>query len=466
MANFKIVSKDGMMRAGILKTAHGEIKTPIYMPVGTQGSVKALSPEDLKGAGAQIILGNTYHLYLRPGSKLIKKMGGLHKFMNWDKPILTDSGGFQAFSLGAMIAHGVRKVPLLKRDSKYGISKDKTNAKNLTGLFEKSKNQVLSTIKEEGVEFKSHLDGSKHLLTPEKSMEVQLDLGSDIVLVLDELLSPYHDPRYVKKSLERTHNWEQQSLTYFKKHLKESTNPKAQLFGILQGVYDKEIRVNEAKWVANQDFDGVSIGGSFGISEYWPARSVIPNEVRNPSTSLSDVTETSSEVLRLPSVAQDNINVNWAASKAIYQTMEWVASELPEEWPRHGLGLGEIRDFFECIERGIDMFDCVAPTRRARNGSLYIQPKNGGTPKNKFTLNITRAEFVDDPKPIDLGCECYTCQNFSRAYLRHLYLSREILFHRLASIHNVYFCLHLVEQIRQSIIDKQFKKLKNKWLNS
>lgn len=412
MSNFKIVAKDVNARAGVLKTAHGEIKTPIYMPVGTQASVKALSPDDLKGVNAQIILGNTYHLYLRPGSKLIKKMGGLHKFMNWDGPILTDSGGFQAFSLGAMIAHGVRKVPNSGNQSKKKAGKE-----------------LLSKITNKGVEFTSHLNGSKHLLTPEKSIQVQLDLGSDIVLVLDELLSPLNNKKYVEESLERTHKWELKSLDYFKKNLNTGTNPKAQIFGILQGVYDKEIRENEAKWTAQQEFDGISIGGSFGTSEYWGGG-----------------------------------ETDWAASKAIYETMEWVVPHLPEDWPKHALGIGEITDFFECIERGIDMFDCVAPTRRARNGSLYIQPKNGGVMENKFTLNISRAEFTDDPKSIDPNCKCYTCKNFSRSYLRHLYLSGEILYHRLASIHNVFFCLHLVEQIRESIIKGEFKKLKNKWL--
>lgn len=416
MSCFKIITKDKTARAGILTTAHGNIETPIFMPVGTLGSVKALGPDDLSKTGAQVILGNTYHLYLRPGAKLIKKMGGLGKFMSWNGPILTDSGGFQAFSLGAMIEHGVRKTSSAK-DQK---SKDNIDRDSLVGK-----------INEEGVQFVSHLDGSKHLLTPEKSIEVQLDLGSDICLVLDELLSPLHNADYVKESLSRTHRWELRSQDYFKKHLKKSINPKALLFGIVQGVYDREIRQEEAKWVAKQGFDGVSIGGSFGTSEYWGRESV-----------------------------------DWAASQAIDQSMDWIVSNLPEDLPKHALGIGEVRDILESVSRGIDMFDCVAPTRRARNGSLYLSPQNGGKVENKFTLSISKAEFKEDKQPIDPGCKCFTCQNFSRSYLRHLYLSHELLYHRLASLHNVFFMLDLTRQIRQSIIEQKFSQLKKDWLKN
>lgn len=416
MSKFRIVAKDGQARAGVLKTAHGEVETPIFMPVGTQGSVKALSPDDLKDAGAQIILGNTYHLYLRPGSKLICKMGGLHKFMGWDGPILTDSGGFQAFSLGAMIEHGVKKVGSKKPETVE--NREKEREKNDVG-----DRRVLSKILKEGIEFVSHLDGSKHLLTSRKSIEVQLDLGADIVLVLDELLSPLASPLYVKESLERTHRWELEGQKYFKKNIKKGVNPDALLFGILQGVYDKKIRQEEASWITGQNFDGVSIGGSFGTKE------------------------------------------DWASAKAIKDTFEWVTPLLPNDLPRHGLGLGEIENLFDSTERGIDMFDCVSPTRRARNGSLYISYKNGGNKKNKFTLSIQRSEFKHDSKPIDPDCPCYTCQNFSRAYLRHLFVSSEILYHRLATIHNVYFMLKVTKDIRMAIMDKQFLRLKQEWLD-
>lgn len=432
MSNFKVKDLEKGARAGVLTTSHGLVETPIFMPVGTQGTVKALRPDDLKNCGAEIILGNTYHLYLRPGNKLIKKIGGLHKFMGWDYPILTDSGGFQAFSLGAMIEHGVRKVQSNSAGPAAPVSRRPSSSLSFVRARRREPSfaspalaggSLITKMTEEGVGFVSHLDGSKHLLTPELSAEIQLDLGSDICLVLDELLSPLHDPEYVKTSLERTHRWELRSKEYFNKYLSKSTNPHSQLFGILQGVYDQKVRQEEAKWVSNQDFDGISIGGSFGTS-----------------------------------------NTDWAAAKAIDQTMDWVVPLLPDDLPRHALGIGEVRDIFECVARGIDMFDCVAPTRRARNGSLYINPQNGGNIKNKFTLAISRSQFKDDPQPINPGCNCYTCQNFSRAYLRHLYLSSEILYYNLASIHNVYFMIQLTKQIRESIFNHQFSSLKKDWL--
>lgn len=493
MTNFKIIARDGTARAGVLKTAHGEINTPVYMPVGTQGSVKALSPEDVQDAGGQIILGNTYHLYLRPGNKLIKKMGGLHKWMNWNGPILTDSGGFQAFSLGAMIEHGVRKVQGGKNNEQqfkvkkmevshirsknkgegagsgeewhrveesanknYRTLNDKSHNKNYVDNYEKGREKnvkkgrvknLLSLIHSDGVEFRSHLDGSTHMLTPEKSMEIQLDLGSDIILTLDELLSPLHDRAYVESSLERTHDWEMRSKKYFEKNLKNSTNPSALLFGILQGVFDKDIREQEARWISEQGFSGISIGGSFGTSDFWPG----------------DMDRVADE-LDLPEGTNPAERTDWAAAEAISKTFEWVTPLLPESLPRHGLGIGEVQNLFDSVERGIDMFDCVSATRRARNGSLYISPKNGGTVQNKFVLSLQRAEFFDDPKPIDPDCECYTCQNYSRSYLRHLFISRELLFHRLASIHNVHFIVNVVNQMREAIIDKQFLKLKAGWL--
>jgi len=449
MSNFKIIAKEGQARAGVLKTPHGEVETPVYMPVGTQGTVKALTPDDLKELGAQIILGNTYHLNLKPTSELIKRMGGLHKFMGWDGPILTDSGGFQAFSLGAMIEHGIKKVSMPKqqqqvakihKSGKVYDTKNKTISRHVT--VELKPKPSLAKITEDGVEFKSHHDGGMHLLTPERSIEIQRNLGSDIILVLDELISPLHEKSYVAQSLERTHRWELRSLEYYKTTVKKNREKEGSLFGILQGVDDKTIRTQEAKWIAKQDFDGVSIGGSFGTSPLWSeSNPVIPDSIRDPES-----------------------QTNWASTKSIEQTMSWVTPLLPDSWPRHALGIGEVVDFFLCIEKGVDMFDCVSPTRRARNGSLYISPKNGGKVINRFVLNITNAQFTLDANPIDPGCKCYTCQNFSKSYLRHLYMSKELLYHRLASIHNLYFMVNLVKTIRQSIIDKQFKKLKKKWL--
>ncbi len=496
MSKFKIITRDGSARAGRLETAHGNIETPIFMTVGTAATVKAMDPQDLRQAGAQVILGNTYHLNLRPTSEVIKKLGGLHKFMGWDGPILTDSGGFQAFSLGAMISDGVRKAGLTskvsspirgsstwqaKRDRHPGKSTHPGSAQILESQAPQNDTSFLvsssaslqndkttfSKITDEGVEFKSHLDGSKHFLSPERSIEIQLNLGSDIVLVLDELLSPLADPAYVAKSLDRTHRWELASKAYFKKNLSSSINAGAQLFGILQGVYDQKIRAEEAKWVAEQGFSGISIGGSFGISPYWQGNS--KQAARGDTKEGLPLARTDKEHVRegIRGRTQSDLETptDWAASKAIYETMEWVIPHLPEDLPKHALGIGEVEDFFNCIERGIDLFDCVAPTRRARNGSLYISPKSGGNPKTKFTLNIINAKFTADPSPIDPDCQCYTCQNFSRAYLRHLYMSSEILYHRLATIHNVHFILNLTTQIRQAIINTQFHKLKMSWLS-
>lgn len=451
MSNFKIIAKEGAARVGVLKTPHGIVETPVFMPVGTQGTVKALTPDDLKDLGAQIILGNTYHLNLRPTSEVIKKLGGLHKFMGWDGPILTDSGGFQVFSLGAMIEHGIKKVvaPREQADILRSHKGDEGSLANASKSSNKLRDSsavpqndraLLSRITENGVEFKSHLDGAVHMLTPEKSIEIQLNLGSDIILVLDELVSPLHGESYVAQSLQRTHRWELRSLKYYSNNVKKNREKRGMIFGILQGVDDKTIRQQEASWIAKQDFDGVSIGGSFGTSPLWSeSGSVIPDLNRESE-------------------------INWASTKSIEKTMSWVTPLLPPDWPRHALGIGEIVDLFLCIEKGVDMFDCVSPTRRARNGSLYISPKSGGKLANKFVLNIQNAQFLLDAKPIDPGCSCYTCRNFSRAYLRHLFLAKELLFYRLASIHNLYFVVDLVKKIRQAIIDKQFSKLKKKWL--
>jgi len=235
------------------------------------------------------------------------------------------------------------------------------------------------------------------------------------------------------------------------------------LFGILQGVYDKKIREDEARWIAEQGFDGVSIGGSFGTSEYWPRKvdSKVDPGLHPKGTSFFEAARQDDS-----NVEDDDSSTNWAATKAIYETVGWVTPLLPEDMPRHILGIGEVEDFFECIERGADMFDCVSPTRRARNGSLYISPKDGGIKGNKFTLNIGRAEYKVDSSPIDSTCGCYTCKNFTRSYLRHLFMSSELLFHRLATIHNVHFMLHLVEDIRESIINDTFDELKKSWLSS
>ncbi len=396
---FDIVHKDKntRARAGVVHTDHGDIETPVFMPVGTQATVKTLGPDDLQNAGAQIILNNTYHLYLRPGAELIQKLGGVHKFQNWHKPILTDSGGFQVYSLG------------LGQKTKYP---EKTTWDKVAdeGV------DMLAKVDEEGVTFKSHLDGSMHRFTPEISIQTQHKLGADIILAFDECTPYPATPEYARASLDRTHRWAKQSLEAHQALQKTTKKDYRQfLFGIVQGAVYKDMREESAKYIGSLDFDGFCIGG-VSVGE--------PKE-------------------------------------EMYKAVEYGVPYLPEEKPRHLLGVGDVDDLFECIERGMDMFDCVSPTRLARNGSLFTSQ---GTRETKFRMIITNGPNRESSEPIDPDCTCYTCQNYTRAYLHHLYKANELLAYRLGSIHNVHFCVQLVQQIRQSILDGNFVDLKKKWL--
>jgi queuine tRNA-ribosyltransferase len=347
---FTVIQEDSTTQArlGRLITGHGAIDTPCFMPVGTQGSVKATLPRDLSEMGCQILLGNTYHLYLRPGHELIRKLGGLHKFMGWDGPILTDSGGYQVFSLGAM-----RK------------------------------------IMEEGVLFQSHLDGSSHLLTAETAVEIQGALGSDIAMVLDECIPSDAARDYVEGSTRRTVRWAQRSLRARRK--------KDQLmFGIIQGGLFEDLRRSCVEELAGLPFEGFAVGG-LGVGE---------GEAR----------------------------LNAIGS--------FTAALLPADRPRYLMGVGRPHDMVNAVRAGFDMFDCVIPTRNARNGTVYTWTGK---------LNIKRAEFADDPRPLDEGCRCYCCRNFSRAYLRHLYRAGEILSAQLNSLHNLYFYHRLMDKCREAI---------------
>jgi len=391
---FKIVRKqrNSLARAGVFRTPQGDIETPVFVPVATQAAVKALPPKDLKEMGVSVILANTYHLHLRPGEKIIKKLGGLHKFMAWNGPIITDSGGFQVFSLGFGLEQGVGKIAKI-------FPGEKKN-KKIKGVNCGRKNFV--KIDDDGATFISHLDGSLHRLTPEKSIEIQRNLGADIVLAFDECTSPLADYKYTKKSMERTHRWALRCLSVAK------TRNLQALFGIVQGGAFKDLREESAKFISSLPFDGIAIGGSFGKFK-----------------------------------------------KDMHRVLEWTIPLLPEEKPRHLLGIGGIEDFFECVDRGIDMFDCAAPTREARNGALMIR---------QGRLNILNSAYKTDKKPIEKNCQCYTCQNFSRAYLRHLFLAKEILAYQLATIHNICFVHNLVRKIRQSILDGKFQKFKKEFL--
>lgn len=357
--NFKLLATDGKARAGVIQTDHGAIETPIFMPVGTQGSVKAIEQRELKELGAQIILGNTYHLYLRPGTEIIERAGGLHKFISWDKPILTDSGGYQVFSL-----NDLRK------------------------------------IEEEGVTFKSHLDGSAHVFTPESVIGIQRQLGSDIVMVLDEC-TPYpceFDYAFTSNAL--TVRWAERCKAAFEKE-KPLYGYEQALFGIVQGSVYPEVREQSAKGLVRLDFDGYAIGG-LAVGE--PANQM-------------------------------------------YEMTEVCEAFLPAEKPRYLMGVGTPENLLESIERGMDMFDCVLPTRNGRNAALFT--RNG-------VMNIKNAIFKADFTPVDSECSCYTCKNFTRAYLRHLFQVKEILALQLATIHNLSFYLWLMKEARKAILEKRF----------
>ncbi len=390
MNNFRFTilkkSRKGLARRGIIETPHGNIETPAFIPVGTQAALKGITPDEAKSLGIQIIFANTYHLFLRPGEKIIRKLGGLHGFMNWDKPIITDSGGFQVFSLGEGLVQGVGKIASIfpeenGQDTRYKIQN--TN---------KSRIKIIDT----GVEFKSHVDGKKILLTPEKSIQIQKDLGADFILAFDECTSPLAGYEYTKKALERTHRWETKSLKAFQQKINNKKQIQNQaIYGIIQGGAYKDLREKSAKFIGGMDFFGMAIGGSLGKSK-----------------------------------------------KDMHKILDWTIPLLPENRPRHLLGIGGIEDIKEGVKRGIDTFDCAAPTRMARNGTLLTKERQ---------INIMNAKYRTDKNPIEKGCQCYTCQNYSCAYLRHLFWAKEMLAGRLATIHNLYFMMELMKKIRKNI---------------
>ncbi len=398
--NFQIHEKDGMARTGVVETRSGSFNVPAFIPVATSGAVRALDGRDLESMGVEVVFANTYHLYLRPGDDLVKRLGGLHKFMNFDKPIITDSGGFQVFSLGYGMEHGVGKIA-------DNIFLEGMNVEEMAKASKKGKKWA--RVEEDGVTFKNPLTGEVVELTPQKSMEIQSNLDSDIIFAFDECTSPLSDKNYTAEALERTHRWEEECL--------ESYNREQELFGIVQGGEYKDLREKSAQFVAQKDFAGIGVGGSLGKSKV-----------------------------------------------DMHSILEWVIPYLPEEKPRHLLGIGAVEDIFNSVERGIDMFDCVAPTRWARRGHLYVSPEEGGTAENKFRINIRNAQFREDERPIYRTCNCFVCQNYSRAYLRHLFSAEELTYFRLSSYHNVNFLLRLMEGIRDSINKGYFQELKKEWL--
>ncbi len=361
---YHCITQDGKARAGLIETDHGVIETPVFMPVGTQGTVKATEQRELVELGTQIILGNTYHLYLRPGMDVIQQAGGLHRFMNWKKPILTDSGGFQVFSL-----------------------------------------TDLRVIEDDGVTFRSHIDGTLHIFTPESVIQIQRQLGADIMMVFDEC-TPYPcEFEYAKKSNEMTVRWAERCRTASEKQFPLYGCTQA-LFGIVQGSVYPEIREMSARALTQMEFDGYAIGG-LAVGE---------------------------------------------SLEEMYKITEFTEQFLPTHKPRYLMGIGTPENILESIECGMDMFDCVIPTRNGRNGMLYTQ--NG-------TINIRNAQYKNDFTPVDSECECYTCRTFTRSYLRHLFVTKEILALQLASIHNLSLFLWIAREARKAILEKRYKEWKS-----
>ena len=355
---FQIHKTEGHARRGTLWTSHGPVQTPVFMAVGTKATVKAMTVEELKQVGTQIVLGNTYHLHIRPGEKLIQKLGGLHQFMRWNGPILTDSGGFQVFSLSS-----------------------------------------LRTMSEKGVEFRSHLDGAKLFISPEKSMEIQMDLGSDIIMAFDECLKYPATDDEIQKSMDLTYRW----LVRSKQAM---TRPESLLFGIVQGGLSLKHRMYSMDQVTSVDLPGYALGG-FSVGE--------PIEL-------------------------------------MHGLVKEIGHKMPAHKPRYLMGVGTPLDLILSVDAGIDMFDCVMPTRVARNGTLYTWSGK---------VSIKRNEYKEDPSPLDPECDCYTCSNYSKAYLRHLFLSGEILGSRLNSIHNLHFYMKLMERARQAISEGRWAEYRD-----
>ncbi|MGM0482600.1 MAG: tRNA guanosine(34) transglycosylase Tgt [Patescibacteria group bacterium] len=389
---FEIVNRHSgsMSRTGKINTLHGTIKTPAFIPVGTKATVKGLTPEMVEDTGAQAVLANTYHLFLEPGEDIVSEAGGLHSFMNWSKPVITDSGGFQVFSLGAGLNGGASKI---------GGGKDHSDKSRVKGnSFSSAK------IDENGVTFSSFKDGSLHTFTPERSVDIQHALGADIFFAFDECTSPNADYDYQLKAAERTHRWAKRCVERHKEN-KRATKEQA-LFGVVQGGRFEDLRRWSGETLSGMSFDGFGIGGSFEKED-------------------------------------------------IETAVRWVNEELPEDKPRHLLGIGTPKDIFGAIENGVDTFDCVSPTRLGRNGTLYT--RDG-------VIHIRNGSYRRDMGAIDPECGCYVCKNYSRAYLSHLFRSGEMLGATLGTFHNVHFLVSMVDEIRQSIDQGEFFDLRDTFI--
>lgn len=402
---FQIEKKLGsgkLGRAGTIYTPHGNIATPAFIVVGTKATIKSLSPEQVTALGTEAVLANTYHLYLEPGAQIVKDHGGFAKMMGWQGPTFTDSGGFQVFSLGAALGHGVSKIATSEEISAHEASESrKAKEDKNTSTHEK-----LAQIDDDGVTFKSVIDGSSHRFTPEISMQIQHDLGGDIFFAFDECTSPLAPVSYLRTALDRTHAWAKRSLSEHQKlGVSGATGSVQALFGVVQGGAHEELRRESARTLGSMDFDGYGIGGSF---------------------------------------TKDDIST----------AVRWVNEELPEDRPRHLLGIGEPIDLFLGIENGVDTFDCVAPTRIARNGALYTHDGR---------INILNAKYRSDMSPVCEDENCYAHQ-YTKSYLSHLFRADEMFASTIASIHNLHFIVSLVKKIRQSILGDNFEDFKSQTL--
>lgn len=426
---FTLQAKDpkSRARAGVIHTPHGDIETPAFVPVGTQASVKSITPDELTDLGVQLFFVNTYHAYLRPGLSVIKKFGGLHRFMHWDKPLITDSGGFQVFSLGKKryVNIAISESAVLDRE-KFTKKRSKKEAKK-DHVYPDDYRPVgeLVNIDEDGVTFTSHWDGTTHRFTPERSIEIQKILGADLTIAFDEC-APYPTTHaYAHKAMERTHRWAARSLTQHKvlssqllddrktKNKEQITKNNYQaLYGVVQGSVFEDLRQESARVISAMDFDGIAIGGV--------------------------------------SVGESKVEMA--------QVLDWTVPLLPDHKPRHLLGVGELDDMFTLVERGMDTFDCVQPTRLARMGHVFVK---GSDP---WTIDIQKTVYAEDMLPIDPSCCCYTCTHFSRAYIHHLFRVKELLAYRLTTIHNIFMMQSIIRIIRQSILDGTFLEIKNLWL--
>lgn len=410
--SFEIAGRDptSHARTGVLRCAHGAIETPAFMAVATQASVKALTAQDLEVLGQQLLIANTYHLALRPGAEPIAEMGGLQAFMDWHHPLMTDSGGFQVFSLGAAIRDGVGKIADIFPEEGPRAASGRDGAE---WAAVPTPGVPLCKIDDEGVSFRSHLDGALLRLTPERSVIIQNQLGADFILSFDECTSPLDSYDYTREAMERTHHWAERCLGQLEKTGREYQS----LFGIIQGGAFRDLREESARVIGGMAFPGLAIGGSLGKSK-----------------------------------------------KDMHAILDWTIPLLPDGRPRHLLGIGELEDIVEGVARGIDLFDCAAPTRWARNGALLV-PKSEATNREQ-RLNISNARYAMDLAPIDRGCDCYTCQHFSRAYLHHLHRARELSYYRLASIHNLRFMVRFMADVRASIASGEFAAFREKAIRS